>query len=96
VRAVAILVDPAIWRWRGRRWAHLASDTSYEELHAFGMRLGLRREWFQGDHYDVPDQVRAAAIELGALPVGSRELLRRLTAAGLRKPRSGHTGAPGS
>ena len=84
---MAILVDTAIWRWRGRRWAHLVSDESYEELHSFGARLGLRPEWFQGDHYDVPEPVRAAAVELGAREVTSAELVRRLRAAGLRRPR---------
>jgi hypothetical protein len=83
---MAILVDPAIWRWRGRRWAHLVSDSSYDELHAFGARLGLRREWFQGDHYDVPEHVREAALRLGAEAVSSRELVRRLRDAGLRRP----------
>jgi hypothetical protein len=84
---VAILVDTPIWRWRGRRWAHLVSDTSHEELHRFAARLGLRRAWFQGDHYDVPDEVRRAALRLGAEAVSSRELVVRLRAAGLRKTR---------
>ena len=84
---MAILVDSPIWRWRGRRWAHLVSDTSHAELHAFAARLGLRREWFQGDHYDVPAEVREQALRLGAAPVSSRELVVRLRAAGLRKTR---------
>ena len=84
---MAILVDAAIWRWRGRRWAHLVSDESYHELHAFAQRLGLRREWFQGDHYDVPAVVRDQALQLGAEAVPSRELVRRLRAAGLRRVR---------
>ena len=82
---MAILVDHAIWPHRGRRWAHLVSDRSYEELHAFASRLGLRREHFQGDHYDVPTDVRADAIALGAEAVSSAELVRRLRAAGLRE-----------
>jgi hypothetical protein len=84
---MTILVDRAIWRWRGRLWAHLVSDASYDELHAFARQLGLRRRWFQGDHYDVPTEVRARAIALGATPVEARELIVRLHAAGLRKPR---------
>src|SRR2546430_15494077 len=83
---MAVLVDEAIWPWRGRRWAHLVSDHSYEELHAFASRLGIRREAFQGDHYDVPAAVRSIAIDAGALPVPARELVRRLKAAGLRRP----------
>jgi hypothetical protein len=85
---VAILVDPPIWRWRGRTWAHLVSDESLEELHAFADRLGLRRAWFQGDHYDVPAEVRDEALALGAEAVSSRELVVRLREAGLRKRRS--------
>jgi hypothetical protein len=84
---MAILVDRAVWRWRGRRWAHLVSDAGYDELHAFADRLGLRREWFQGDHYDVPESVRDQALRLGAVPMPSRELVLRLRAAGLRKSR---------
>lgn len=87
---MTILVDDAIWRWRGDVWAHLVSDHSYRELHDFADRLGLRRAWFQGDHYDIPARVRLEAIALGATPVGSRELVLRLRAAGLR--RSGRQG----
>ncbi len=83
--AAMILVDDPRWRWRGRRWCHLVSDASHDELHAFASRLGLPRHVFQGDHYDLPEDHRARAIELGATAVGSRELVRRLRAAGLRR-----------
>jgi hypothetical protein len=82
-----ILVDAAIWPHRGDRWAHLVSDSSFEELHAFAEQLGIPRRAFQGDHYDVPADYRQQAIELGAVAVGSRELVRRLVAAGLRRRR---------
>jgi hypothetical protein len=84
---VTILVDPAVWPWRGRRWAHLVSDTSYDELHAFAERLGVPRHAFQGDHYDVHTLLRERAIALGAHPVAARELLARITRAGLRRPK---------
>lgn len=89
---MTVLVDPAIWRSRGRLWAHLVSDDSIEELHAFAARLGLSRQWFQGDHYDVPAEVREQAVALGAEEVTSIELVRRLRAAGLRRGRA--EGAP--
>lgn len=82
-----ILIDRPLWRWRGRRWSHLVSDTTLDELHDFAARLGLRREWFQGDHYDLPDDRFDEAVTLGATPIGSRELVQRLRAAGLRRPR---------
>jgi predicted metal-dependent HD superfamily phosphohydrolase len=87
-----ILVDSARWRWRGQLWAHLISDRSYEELHGFAARLGIPRRAFQGDHYDLPSDYRDQAILLGATAVSSRELVRRLRAAGLRR-RSGFDAA---
>jgi hypothetical protein len=82
---VTVLIDPAIWPWHGRRWAHLVSDESYDELHAFADRLGIERRHFQGDHYDLPEEHRERAIALGATPVSSRELVRRLLDSGLRR-----------
>lgn len=84
---MTILVDDAVWPFRGDRWAHLVSDVSYDELHAFAAELGIPRRAFQGDHYDVPVAVRGRAVELGAHAVTSRELVRRLRAAGLRRRR---------
>ena len=60
------------------------SDTDLDELHALAARLDVPRRAFQGDHYDLDEERRARAIELGAIPVTSRELLVRLRAAGLR------------
>lgn len=88
---MTVLVDPAVWPWRGRRWAHLVSDESYEELHAFADRLGIPRRAFQGDHYDIPADTRERAIALGAQPVSSRELVRRLIDSGLRVRRPRRT-----
>jgi len=87
---VALLIDDPVWPWRGRRWSHLVSDVSYDELHAFVQgELGIPRRAFQGDHYDVPEELHDVAIAAGAQAVGGRELLSRLMAAGLRrkKPR---------
>jgi hypothetical protein len=85
---VTVLVDAAIWPFEGRKWAHLVSDKSFEELHEFAEQLGIPRRAFQGDHYDVPTEYRDRAIALGAEAVPSRELVRRLRAAGLRRARS--------
>ena len=83
---MAILVDTPIWPFRGRLWCHLVSDTSYDELHVVAAALGIPRRGFQGDHYDLPEEMRAAAIALGAQPVSGRELITRLRASGLRRP----------
>jgi Protein of unknown function (DUF4031) len=84
-KSVTILVDPASWPSRGRLWCHLVSDVSVAELHAFAERAGIPRRGFDRDHYDVPEERRADVIAAGALPVSSRELVRRLAAAGLRR-----------
>jgi hypothetical protein len=84
---MAILVDQPIWPHRGRLWAHLVSDTSYDELHDFATRLGIPRRGFQGDHYDVPAELRDLAVQLGAEEVTGRELVRRLIGAGLKQSR---------
>jgi hypothetical protein len=78
---MAVYVDDARIPWRGRRWSHLVADTP-EELHEAAGRLGLRREWAQDRgrtlHYDLPDELRERAIDLGvAEPLTWRELARR-------------------
>jgi hypothetical protein len=79
---VAILVDELVeyphTHLPFRRWCHLVSDHSFEELHAFAARLGIPRHRFQGDHYDLPPHLRARAVALGAEEVGWRELIRRM------------------
>jgi hypothetical protein len=80
-----ILIDPPLVPSRGRLWSHLASDTSYDELHAFARGLGIPERGFDRDHYDVPEEWYDDAVALGAVPVTSRELIARLVAAGLRR-----------
>lgn len=79
-----ILVDRPIWAAHDRRFAHLVSDESLEELHGFAARLGLPPRAFHRDHYDLPDAWWQRAVDAGATPVDPRELVRRLRAAGLR------------
>jgi hypothetical protein len=86
---MAILIDPPKWWHRERWWGHMVSDTSYDELHAFAERLGVPRRGFERDHYDIPEHLHGTAIEAGAELVTSRELVTRMTAAGLRRPKSG-------
>ncbi len=80
-----ILIDPpAVPRYE-RVWSHLVSDTSFEELHAFASGVGLPSRGFHRDHYDVPSEWYDEVVAAGALPVSTRELVRRLSAAGLRR-----------
>jgi hypothetical protein len=84
---MAVLVDPPIWPAHGLLWSHLVSDTSYEELRAFARRLGVPDRAFERDHYDIPERLYARALAHGAEAVSAQELVRRLTAAGLRRRR---------
>lgn len=85
-----IIIDPPRVEAHGRVWSHLASDTSHEELHTFARRIGVPERGFDGDHYDVPSEWYDEVVAAGATPVSSRELVTRLTRAGLRrsKPRT--------
>lgn len=44
-----------------------------DELHAFALKLNLRRSWYQGDHYDIAKMKREKAIALGAVPITLRQ-----------------------
>lgn len=83
-----ILIDPPLVEWRGKQWSHLASDTSYDELHAFARELGIPERGFDRDHYDVPSEWYDEVVARGAVEVSSRVLVGRLVAAGLRRRRT--------
>lgn len=80
-----IMVDDPTWPAHGRLWSHLASDTSYAELHAFAERIGLPPRAFDGDHYDLVQDRYADAVAAGAVPSSSRGIVAALHAAGLRR-----------
>ena len=80
-----ILLDRPTWPAHGRLWSHLASDTSYAELHAFAATLGVPPRAFDGDHYDLVEERYPDALAAGAVPVTSREIVAALHAAGLRR-----------
>ncbi|CAL9408009.1 hypothetical protein SUDANB121_01608 [Nocardiopsis dassonvillei] len=85
---MSVLIDTPVWPGpRGLLYAHLVSDTSYAELHAFARELGVPERAFERDHYDIPEYLHARALELGAEHVRGRELVARLRAAGLRRPK---------
>jgi hypothetical protein len=82
---MAILVDDCVWPWRDRLWCHMVSDTSLDELHAFARWIGIPQRAFGGDHYDVTAEIRALAVEEGAIEVSSRRVVQALHEAGLRR-----------
>ena len=65
---------------------HLISDESYEELHSFAKKIGLKRRWFQPHkrhpHYDILSDNRIEkAIEFGAKKISSKKMVRILNQA---------------
>jgi hypothetical protein len=82
-----LYIDTPRWPAHGRLWAHLISDVSVAELHVFAELLGAPRRGFERDHYDVPAEMAQRAVWLGARSVPGREIVARLNAAGLRRPR---------
>ncbi len=88
---MAVLVDAAMWPAHGRMWAHMVSDASLEELHAFAAANGIPSRGFDLDHYDVPADRIDELVAAGAERVTAGELTRRLIASGLRvKARDRH------
>ena len=83
---MTILIDDPTWPAHGRLWAHLVSEDSLEELHAFAHANDIPARAFDLDHYDVPEEALPRLIAAGAQRVGGRELTRRLIASGLRIP----------
>ena len=90
---MTILVDRPRWPAHGTHFAHLVSDKSTAELHAFEAALDLpRRLRFHNDHYDVPERAWQIVVDAGAQVVTTHELVRRMRAAGLRaRPTSAGT-----
>ena len=66
---MTLLIDPPHSPGHGRLWSHLASDTSYAELHRFAQGLGIPQRGFDRDHYDIPSERYDAVVAAGAEPV---------------------------
>jgi hypothetical protein len=83
---MSVYVDHAFAAGDWGRWTgggHLQADTP-EELEAFALALGLRREWLQHkpgrpekDHYDLDARGRELALQRGAIPEDRRAGARR-------------------
>jgi 8-oxo-dGTP pyrophosphatase MutT (NUDIX family) len=84
---VTLWIDPPRWPAHGRLWSHLISDTSLAELHEFAGRIGIPRQGFEGDHYDIPAERYDDVVTAGARETSGRDLLARLAASGLRLPK---------
>jgi predicted metal-dependent HD superfamily phosphohydrolase len=83
---MAIYIDTPMWPAHGTVFAHLISDASLAELHAFAAAAEIPERAFDEDHYDVPERRHADLVRQGARAVDGRTLTRALIASGLRVP----------
>jgi hypothetical protein len=64
----------------GKESCHLIVAGRLDDLHSFAERLGLRRDWFQGNaswpHYDLTPNKRKLALRLGAVEIEAMEEAR--------------------
>lgn len=83
---MAVYIDNAdvvlIHRGRVRVWCHLVAVplSDIDELHRIARKIGLKREWFQDKevpHYDVVAEKIPKVVKAGALPIRSRELVKK-------------------
>ena len=88
-----MLIDQPRWPAHGMLWAHLVSDDSLDELHAFAEAAGLPARSFDLDHYDVPKTRYDDLVMAGAEPVTIYGLVTRLQASGLRVSQRERRGA---
>lgn len=52
---------------------HMIADTE-AEMHTMAGRIGVAKQWYQGDHYDITLTKRAIAVRLGAKEITWRQL----------------------
>lgn len=82
---MTVYVDDPIWPFRGMVMCHMVAD-SLDELHELAAQIGMKREWFQDlpkashPHYDLNEERRALALELGAVYVPAEVLARAIIA----------------
>lgn len=75
-----ILVDDLIeFKHKRKKYAHMVSTTSIQELHDFAKSIGVKKHFFhRGNHYDIREEEHKKAIEAGAKLVSSKELVKRM------------------
>lgn len=83
-----------VWgEWKYGESCHMLpasqSEADLEELHAFALRVGMKRDWFQPGrwpHYDLTRRRRAVALRLGAQEVDTKAYIRALRELGRYDP----------
>ena len=88
--AVTVYVDNMRSGYRQMVMCHMLAD-SESELHTMADQIGIKRQWYQGDHYDICLAKRTLALKAGAIEITARQ------AAAMRRRRreTGSLGLPG-
>ncbi|WP_285101092.1 DUF4031 domain-containing protein [Promicromonospora sp. MEB111] len=81
---MTLFIDPPAWPAHGTLFSHLVSDGSLHELRLFARSAGVPDRALDLDHYDVPAERYDDLVAAGAVPIGGKELARRLAESGLR------------
>jgi len=74
---MSVYIDPLFETPHVKGWpfnwaCHMRAD-SEDELHAMAEKIGCRKTWFQGDHYDLTASRRVLAVKYGAVELGRRD-----------------------
>lgn len=77
---MAVYVDDMKAKYGRMIMCHMIADTA-NELHAMADTIGVKRKWYQGDHYDICLAKRRRAVAAGAIEISRIELGRRVIKA---------------
>lgn len=81
---MSVYVDPLMShggssKFQWPKSCHMYAD-DLEELHEFAKKIGLKRQWFQGesrlDHYDLNSSRRSVAVSMGAIETDRRHVVK--------------------
>lgn len=70
---MTVYVDDMRAPFRRMIMCHMIADTE-EELHSMAHRIGVKRKWYQGNHYDISLTKRRLAVRFGAVEITMRQL----------------------
>ena len=75
----AVYVGKKEYPYGRMKMSHMGSP-DLEALHKMANAIGVKRKWFQNKkhhpHYDICKQMKEKAIELGAVEVSDKELIK--------------------
>lgn len=77
---MTVYVDNMRTGYRQMVMCHMLAD-SESELHTMADQIGIKRQWYQGDHYDICLSKRTLALKAGAIEITARQAAANAPAA---------------